>query len=180
MLPLFSNISSLANIADWEALISSICLGKTLNISETSFFCCKLDFLYSITASDLWPVCSLINCVSNPFLKSLVQVDFLIKWFLKFPSTHPLHHVFNVAPQSIFTYRPIYVPIVRPWLPLRISLNTESGPMVGPSRTKKEIFPKQFNQASRPYPCTKTIRYPCWVFAPVRYPPCLVFDWNSL
>ena len=94
----FSNISSLASIADWKALISSICLGKTFSISETSFFCCKLDFLHSITASDLWPVCSLINCGSTPFLKSLVQVDFLIEWFLKFPSTAPLHHVFNVAP----------------------------------------------------------------------------------
>ena len=143
-------------------------------MSETSFFCCKFDFLYSITASDLCLVCSLINCGSTPFLKSLVQVDFLIEWFLKFPSTPPpLHHVFNVPPQSIFTYRPICITIVRSWLPFRISLNIESGPMVGPPRTKKEIFPKQFNQASRPYPCTKTIRNPCWIFSPIRYPPVL-------
>ena len=52
-LPLFSNISSLASIADCDALISSISLGKTLNMSKISFFCFKLDFLYSITASDL-------------------------------------------------------------------------------------------------------------------------------
>ena len=41
----YSNISSLASITDCEALISSISLGKTLNMSETSFFCCKFDFL---------------------------------------------------------------------------------------------------------------------------------------
>ena len=133
-------------------------------MSETSFFCYKFDFLYSITASDLCPVCSLINCGSTPFLESLVQVDFLIEWFLKFPSTPPSSSCLQCTPQSIFTYRPICVPIVRPWLLLRISLNVESGLMVGPSRTKKEIFPKQFNQASRPYPCTETIRNPCWIF----------------
>ena len=44
-LPFFSNISSLASITDCDALMSSISLGKTLNMSETSFFCCKFDFL---------------------------------------------------------------------------------------------------------------------------------------
>ena len=105
-LPFFSNISSLASITDCEALISSISLGKTLSISDTSFFCFKFDFLYSITAS----VCSLISWGSTPFLKSLVQADFLIEWFLKFPSTPPLHHVFNVPPQvflptDLFVYQ---------------------------------------------------------------------------
>ena len=50
-------------------------------------------------------------------------------------------------------------------------MNIESGPMVGPPRTKKYILPKQFNQALRPNLCAKTIRHPCWIFAPIRYPP---------
>ena len=172
----FSNISSLASILDCEALISSISLGNTLNMSDTSFFCCKFDFLYNITASDLWPVCSLINCGSTPFLNSLVQVDFLIEWFLKFPSTPPpLHHILNVTPQGIFTHRPVGVPVVSTRLPMRISLNIEPGPMVRSPRTQEKIFPEQFNQTSRPNPWTKTIRNPCWIFAPIRYPPLSCF-----